>query len=381
MLAYNRTGLDNAALQEEVSAAFHHGLLSGEEKTHIKNTYPASFYTPNIFIRIGLFLLTTAIVCFACALLALMFLRSADDTWRVFFVIMSILSYAALEYMVYAHKHHRSGVDDALLWCSCGLMMAGCYSDSEAVNCLTASIISLYAVMRFADQGMSIIATIAIMGILFYAFHLSFIVMIAAAIIYAVVKYLFKDSWQGSLRHYASCATIVEITTLVILYTAGNYWVAREIALNLLWPDHDPQISLPGGWFYWTCTTALPLIYLIIGIRKKDAILLRTGLVLIAASILTFKSYYHLGRLEVELTLGGIALIGIAYSLIRYLHIPRHGFTSYSPEHLREEDEKRAANAESLVITESFTPPVTPPGSGFEFGGGTGGGGGAQGQW
>ncbi len=381
MLAYNRTGLDNTALQDEVSAAAQQGLLGGEEKKNIDNGYPVSFYSPNIFIRVGLLLLTAAIVLFASLLFALMFVTRVEHNWPSLCIVMALAAYGVLELMVHAKHHYRSGVDDALLWCSCGLMMAGLSGDSEVVNCLIVFVISFYAVVRFADQGMSAVATIAFMGIIFYAFHLSFIVMIAAAIIYAIVKYLFKESWQGSLRHYASCATIVEITALVVLYTAGNYWVAREIALNLLWPDHDPHMALPGGWFYWTCTGLLPLIYLIIGIRKKDAILLRTGLVLIAVSILTFKTYYHLGRLEVELTLGGMALIGIAYFLIRYLHTPRHGFTSQSPEQLREQDEELAVNAESLVIAESFTPPATPPGGGFEFGGGTGGGGGAQGQW
>ncbi len=77
---------------------------------------------------------------------------------------------------------------------------------------------------------------------------------------------------------------------------------------------------------------------------------------------------------------GGVVMIVVAYGLIRYFKIPRHGFTSRenTTRHLLEN-----LHIESLVIAETFAgaASVKVPSSDFQFGGGSGGGGGAGGQY
>jgi len=48
------------------------GDVSDAEFTTIAEKYPVGFYTPNIFVRVGLFILTCIIVLFAASLLSLM---------------------------------------------------------------------------------------------------------------------------------------------------------------------------------------------------------------------------------------------------------------------------------------------------------------------
>jgi len=103
---------------------------------------------------------------------------------------------------------------------------------------------------------------------------------------------------------------------------------------------------------------------------------IRTGLGLIAATILTVTYYYPVVSIETEMLIAGIILIFISYALIRSLKEPKYGFTSY---HLYG-SEKEMLNAEALIIAETFNkhPTVESPGL---YGGGSGGGGGSTGDY
>ena len=78
MIAYNHTSLDNLLINEEAKAALQDDLISKEEATNIGNKYPVNLYSPNLFIRIGLTLLTAIIVLMGFGLFCLLFLRSSD---------------------------------------------------------------------------------------------------------------------------------------------------------------------------------------------------------------------------------------------------------------------------------------------------------------
>ncbi len=54
MIAYNTTWLD-ALLTRDVARKWHQkGLLSDEQWKVVQERYQAHFYTPNVFVRIGL---------------------------------------------------------------------------------------------------------------------------------------------------------------------------------------------------------------------------------------------------------------------------------------------------------------------------------------
>ena len=72
MIAYNHTSLDNLLINEEAADAFHQQLISMEEYKAVEKTYPVNLYTPNIFIRIGLFLLTCVIAFMGYGMILMM---------------------------------------------------------------------------------------------------------------------------------------------------------------------------------------------------------------------------------------------------------------------------------------------------------------------
>ncbi len=77
MIAYNRTSLDNLAIRGQAQEAFAAGCITREENTKIAAAYPVDFYTPNIFICVGLFLLTVLIT--ACSLGLFMLVSAGGD--------------------------------------------------------------------------------------------------------------------------------------------------------------------------------------------------------------------------------------------------------------------------------------------------------------
>ncbi len=141
----------------------------------------------------------------------------------------------------------------------------------------------------------------------------------------------------------------------------------------------DSHTSIPLGFIFWIWTMLVPVAYILLGIRKKSAIFLRLGMVLAAASIATFRNYYHLLPIEAMLTLAGMILLAASYTIIKYLKTPHNGITYAEPEERSDFDK---LNIEALIVGQATshlpTPAQHPTG---RFGGGTGGGGGSSGKF
>ncbi|MEO7049719.1 MAG: hypothetical protein ABI091_30730, partial [Ferruginibacter sp.] len=168
----------------------------------------------------------------------------------------------------------------------------------------------------------------------------------------------------------------VEITSLITLYAAGNYFVVQQIG-DLMFNSISTSNTLPFGILFWIFTAAIPLVYLFFGIKNKDAILLRVGLLLIAAIIFTIRYYHALMPAEAAMTLGGILMVLIAWVLTRYLHTAKNGFTSI------EIDKRNApgkAQIEALILAQTFSQ-THAQNADTKFGGGDFGGGGASGDF
>ncbi len=384
MIAYNKTSLHNERIQEQSTTAFENNFISKDELLAIKQKYPVQFYTPNIFIRIGLFILTGIIVSFSFSLFSLPFMSYIENAWKGLLLFFALLTYAALEFMVQANKHYKSGVDDALLWNFAGMLFGSIsliLNAGSLTNSVLVFIISLYCSLRFADRIMSVVAFLSFLAILFFVFtdHLGiskaiipFVLMAASAAVFFVVKNLEK---KENLKNYEHCFTMIIIVSLLSFYAAGNYYVVREVNNALFHLTNDG--SLPFGWLFWILTFFIPMLYIVRGIQKKDAIFLRIGLLLIAAMIFTVRNYYHLIPHEVFMTIAGSVLLLVSYTLIKYLKQPKFGFTHAE---LNKQHAFEKLQIESLVIAETLGQKSAPEET-TKFGGGSFGGGGSGGEF
>lgn len=386
MIAYNKTWLDNLNIHKQLDDAYEQHCLSTEEIAQCKRNYPVGFYTPHFFIRIGLFLLTLIIVAFSFGLFLMLFLAiSNEEGLAVMAVFFGLVTYCALEFAV-RKRHFRSGVDDALLWISVSFVIAGlneAIDFSSLENAILIFVIAFYLTLRFADAVMSAVACLALLAVFFLSYIKAgdiakattpFLLMALTALIYFFAG---KRKKQEKYRHYRSCLTVAEVTALVCFYLSGNYYVVRETSDSMFNLHLKEGEGIPFGWIFWILTVSVPLLYIARGIQKKNIVLLRTGLILIAAAVFTIRYYYYLMPIEMAMIIIGIILIGIAYALIQYLKQPKHGFTykeALNPDFMNK------LQIESLLISE-ITGWQQPSAGSTRFGGGSGGGGGAGGEF
>ena len=386
MIAYNNEWLKNLKVRGEASQLYHDKCISKPELESIEAKFPALFYTPNFFIRVGLFILTTIILFFSFGLVALLFMGNSDQAISAMAIFFGVLSVAGLQYMIQTKKHYRSGVDDALLWIAAILIYGGISymaNPGPIANSFLAFIISFFCVIRFTNRVMVPIAYISLLGIFFFAatragFYgkmlVPFIMMAVSLVMYLAVTRLRK---APRFLLYESCLQIARICSLICFYVAGNYFVVRELS-NVMFDLQLPAgQGIPFGWLFWIFTCAIPILYLTRGIQKKDVVLIRVGLLLIAAIVFTIKYYYHIAPIEVTMATAGILLTGIAYALSVYLKEPKYGFTM---KDLPPADNLEKLEVESLVVSQTFSPEqavadVT------TFGGGSFGGAGSSGQF
>lgn len=383
MIIYNRTWLANLVLIDSVKKDYDEGLIPGDEWTVIRLKYTHQLYSPNIFIRGGLFLLTIVISAFSSALLTLFMADSGIVEISGWILFLAIANYIALEVIVQQKFHFRSGVDDALLWISGGLFTFAFVTITNAdQNYLALSafvfLVSAFLSLRFADALMAVVGYASILALVFYSWQelgtlgistMPFIIMLFSGVSYWIIRLNINNP---KTRFYAKSLDLLQIVSLLSLYSAGNYFAVKELGDML---NGSVSKSVPFGWFFWIWTIGTPFIYIFFGLKQKNVILLRTGLILVGVAALTYKNYYKLMSLEFTLIACGVIVVSLSYFLIRYLQQPKHGFTYKELRKVYLMDELKV---ESLVISESFAETgVSPADTGTALGGGRFGGGGA----
>jgi hypothetical protein len=393
MIIYNKEWLNNLHIVDLLKADHQANRITTAEFDNIKAAYPVGFYMPGAVVRVGLFILTFIIASVSTGFLSL--IASGADildspVWPIF---LGVICYGSLEFLVKGKHYFHSGVDNALLYYSACLFAGGCIwsiinmhltsGDTllcAALICILCTILSF----RFADVVTTAVSCIAFFAFVYFAWAkagqfglatMPFVMMIAAGGVYFFFNRIGKN--KDSVN-YTNCITIAKLISLVTLYAAGNYFVVNRLnnALNGL---DDSHTAIPFGYIFWLWMLLIPVVSLFIGIKKKNTMFLRIGMILAAASVATFRNYYHLLPIEIMLTLSGMILLALSYTIIKYLKIPRNGFTYAEPDEAGTLD---SLNIEGLVIGETtshLTPAANQPTQ--RFGGGTGGGGGSSGDF
>ncbi|WP_256012229.1 hypothetical protein [Desertivirga xinjiangensis] len=392
MIIYNKVWLSNLFLVEQVEEKHSDNLISDTELNDIKKKYPVNFYSPNIFIRIGLGILTVIISLFGCGFLTLIAADAHVMESYGWFVFLAVLHYIVLELMVRQKHHFRSGIDDVLLWITAALSV---FAFIWALASLTGNpgenyhavsailfILSTFLSIRFIDRLMSLFAYLSCFALIFFTWEstgsfsldtMPFVMMSFSAVVYWLLR---KNIHNPAIYFYSGSITLLQVLSLISLYVCGNYFVVKELGDMLRGTE---SVSIPLDWLFWMWTMTIPLLYIIFGIKQKNRILLRTGLLLIAAAVLTFRNYYHLIPVEVALIIAGTITLAFSYLVSQYLRQPRNGFTSWETQKSGDED---WLNAESLIISESFSGSGHPqPEKSNVFGGGNFGGGGSSGSY
>ncbi|QJD94495.1 sugar porter family MFS transporter [Mucilaginibacter robiniae] len=394
MIIYNKNWLNNLRLHQQIDADQAADILTSDEVTAIKSKYPVGFYSHGIILRIGFFILTIVLLIFACGLLSLMAseVRIVESFgWLLF---LGIGTYVVLEYIVRENNHYRSGVDDALMWVAGGLFTgsfiwlietidtAG-YENSHAIGIsVFVLLLAGYFTLRFADILMSVVTSVAFLSAVFFIWNklgalgiatIPFIMMLASVSIYLIGK---RFNRHPKALYYANCLIAVQLIGLVTLYLSGNYFIIDQLGSQLTPNTSFEHAPVRLGWLFWLWTILVPFFYIAIGLRKKNVLFLRLGLLLVAATVFTVRYYYHILPTEMALILGGGILLALVYAVVRYLKTPKQGFT-YAETATRNKMDQLKVESLLVAQTTPHTPhiPIEHP---DRFGGGSFGGGGSS---
>jgi hypothetical protein len=389
MIIYNRNWLINKDIQKQIISAFKQGLITKEEKEVALLNYPVGFYSPNYFIRIGLGILTFIVTFFALGFFGLLG-ASFSENMSALLLFNGVICYVGLKFMVRKNYHFCSGVDDMLLYMSTIFILSGlCYNASfnsrfsESIIAFLCFAVTLLASLRFIDRLTTVAAYIAFFVFVFYSYlqlgaiakaTMPFVVMIVSAVFYFAIIALKKNQkWI----HYYNCLSVVKILSLITFYASGNYYVIRELSNSMFKLHLKASDSITLGWFFWLWTIAIPVLYFVKGIAKKERDFMHIGILLFATSIATIRFYHQILPIEIALLLAGSILIAIGYGLMKYLETPKNNFTTQLLN-----DNENFANIEALIavsVTSSTANGTTQ--NATEFGGGSAGGAGATGNY
>ena len=358
MLAYDELELMDLAVREHAEHAAKREVITQAENETINTAYPVNFYSPNIFMRIGLGLVTaTATIAIGSLILVLIRPKSSIP---FYFLIIAAGMFLLLELFIRKYHHLRSGIDDVLLYSILiFIYMSLATSRLTDINnfhllfSLTATIAGILAVVRYADRlaaFQSLFTGVFFLGALWYKmgtlakFSMPIIMIMLFISVYTLARQ-YRNS--PSLLHYTGCFRILEIFSLCGLYAACNFYIAD------LWWNAQLNISLssqPSKYFFIISSILVPLWCLFSGLNKRDLIRLRLSVLMIAASVITFHHYVKIITDEVAMILYGIILIISAYVLLKKL---KGGVAGYT--HLATEDSAEWIDLEELLVGGSFS--------------------------
>ena len=398
MKAYNVDIIKNSFIKKK--AAFWHAnkLISEKQFTDILQHYSKGFPTPNVFVKIGLFIFICFIALASLGIYSLLFPPFMYDGggvtgfWIFTNFLFSVACFFILEYLIREKNIYNFGTDEALLYIGLVFLAIAIFlitdeiaSDSPLLFFFAALPFIAFAVMRYADRIATLALSFCVYAILFLLIMkigdvakliMPFALMLFSAVLYFQCK---KYKTKPELFYWSSCIELVEFIALLVFYTACNYFVIRESSVEFFNMNLQAGENIPLAFVFYILTAGVPILYIYFGLKQKDKTLLWSGLVLLAASALTFKYYFSLGHPEIALTVAGIVLILVAYFAIKYFKTPKHGITF---EEQTDEDSFLKTNAEALIIVESLTQKSNQVSQdGVEFGGGQSGGAGSGGSY
>jgi len=394
--AYPAAWPHHTALRAAAARWQRRGLLLPAQRAAIEAAYPVDYYQPAILLRVGLFVATLLSVGSLLLALGVLGVHSG----LVLGLLALVGSVAGVEAVIKNARHYHSGVDMALLysalWAWNFLILYGFhewspysyrYRSYDHDFWLTAPRTWLHlllllgplllALRRYADPVVAVVtfgtALALLANVLLHGawgrLLLPFGAMAASA---ALLYWLEWQPARPNYLYYRPCLLVLRALALAAFYLAGNYLIVREGNAKLA-GGYGPSPQVPLAPVFYVLTAVVPLLYLYLGLRRHDRLVLLVGVAAVAFSIFTVRYYRALMPPEVAATLAGLVLIGLALAALRYLRTARHGLTA-APD----DEAAPHFNLEALVVAQTAHVPAAPATTGFQFGGGQSGGGGSE---
>jgi hypothetical protein len=386
MLGYNKQKRSNFFHIDVVKKWKNRMWITDQDFDTLSNKLIPRYEHSNIFVNIGLFILTVIIISAGLGFFGLLFneLIDFDNFWFSSLFTASLLFFLLQKIVIDGKNQFRTGADDAMLY-AIMLFAFGFFFflfedsiyDSEISVSLFFIIFFGAPAFIYLDRLLTAMTVFSLLAFLFFllfklgntaAMFIPFVMMVISAAGYFIST---KKMLTAKNKAIEECIEIIYWIAIGVFYLSGNYWVVIELSHEL---GLGSAFPLPIRLFLYAFTIVVPLLYIYFGLKRKEMSLLNAGLGAVAISVLTIRYYHQLLSIEYALILGGLVLLGVAYAAMKYWVNERNGIT-LEPD----EDVDSGLKLESLIIAESFG--KSDVDTGFEGQGGEFGGGGASGDF
>ena len=391
MLTYNKTWIDNLEIQKQSAKWLKKNLISKEEHENVKRTYPTCYHESNFVIRIGMFIFSLIGIFSTIGLFGLFAFRENAIAFQG--LIYGIVTAFVATHFIRTKNYYRSGVIDALIYFSvfsfssgiCILMSRNSFEfNLGPITYLVAVIpFASFIAIRFADAFIALcvyamffclnallVLKIGTIGKLILPFD-------AILVSYACYKIIDSQKNVETYKYWHRVIATLRAATLTTFYLSGNYLVVRELSEVLLKTSVGPGQDISLSWFFYGWTLIVPFLFIWYGLKQKDHLVIRVGILMEVAGILCIRHYYSVMPLETALVAAGILLVIIARLSMYILRVPRNGIT-----YLEEpEDEDELMKAIGATVVSHVAGKALHQEEAGKFGGGQSGGGGAGGNF
>jgi uncharacterized membrane protein YgcG len=389
MIAFNISELKKLSIYIEAHNWYKSQIISEMQWRNIQKEYSSKLYHPPIWLRCLLFVATIIGINAGLGLVGSVFLSNGFDNdyvIRLFFGITGLGYLLFHEYVIIQSKrHYKSGVSEAFLFLGLIQTIVAIYWNDDINFFLTLLVFSsgIFIAIRYLNL---VGVIVSIFAFAYFIFNLLFqlggitqtIIPFAFILIFGLL-FIWSQVIQSSyhLPLFKDHFIVLDILLLILCYLGGNYFVVRELSLEMMGLHLAPEQDIPFAFVFYFLTVTVPLAYLGFGIKRKSILLIRTGILILFVSVITFKYYYSSGHPEISLTISGSIILLLAVWALNYLKTIRNGYTR---EPLLS-DKWSNLNAESILISSTMGGNSDLSDHSTEYGGGQFGGGGAGDQF
>ena len=335
---YNQEWIYNLQVIKQAKLWLKHGLIQPDQFIAIHDSYKTPLFHPNFAIRILLFIATLIALSGMIGLVMLLFSGAGDTAIAIISILSGVAAFIILERAFIKNDHYKSGVTEGIAYMACGLVIVGVSMLSDFDNIIVIQLICLvvfaFAAYRYLDLMLTLAFMLTLSWMIFYHCYeaggifksiIPFVFMATFSAGYFLIQ---KFNKHDDLKLWGDNVLILEVCCLMLVYAGGNYLVVRELSVSMMDLTLEPDQDIPFAFLFYFFTVVIPVIYLWAGIRSKDKVLLRVGLVALAFSVFTFKYYYSFGHPEITLMVAGAISSLVAILLMRHLKEMKNGFTS-----------------------------------------------------
>ncbi len=337
IIAYNIVELEKKEVLSKAEILYKSQLLNEEQWDKIKTEFASKLYTPSIFMKLLLFIFSLIGMTTVIGPIGAMFGDLGELGYRILSFFLGILILFITERILIKNKSHfKSGITEAGIYSGLSFIAFGTIG-FDPQNLIICAIIGLALTTFAAIRYLNLLALVSAIG--FFGWIIFQIITSIGGTIEALMPFIFmvtfgliywfSNKLQEKLPQviFNNHFVVVKAISLLLFYSAGNYFVVRELSTSLMGLNLSEQDEIPFAIVFYLLTALVPIGYLYWGIKNKSILFIRVGLTILALSIVTFKYYFSLGIPMVTVTVSGAILIGIALVLFNYLKLIRSGFT------------------------------------------------------